>query len=277
MTRKERIKILDDKIKTNERQYDLDRINAEISAYSSGDLPKYEYLTKKDLGYKPDAVEKVKFEYSPIGKVFTDGLAKEDKSKKVGLFKRLKNIEDNLVEVDDNDNKVDIFRIIKDIKDKGIKIDNDDEAIREIRERIKELIDYGAKVNNFNEMKEEIMEHTKNLKVQGINVRANEDQINDLINEISGKKDEKNTYIDSEIDKFLKDYGDKNININYDKNKNKFNTEEITKSLKKLRNKLINFNEFNEGYNKFMDNVIKFEYYKPEKEPGSVFPNQKKK
>ena len=62
----------------------MDRINAEISVYSSGDLPKYEYLTKKDLGYKPDAVEKVKFEYSPIGNVFTDGLAKEDKSKKLG-------------------------------------------------------------------------------------------------------------------------------------------------------------------------------------------------
>ena len=141
MTRKEQVKIIDDKIKANERQYELDRINAEVLAYSSGDLPKYEYLTKKDLGYKPDALEKVKFEYSPIGKVFTDGLAKENKSKKVGLFKRLKNIEDNLVEVDDNDNKVSIFRIIKDIKDKGIKIDNDDEAIREIRGHIKELID----------------------------------------------------------------------------------------------------------------------------------------
>ena len=146
MIRKEQIKILDDKIKTNERQYDLDRINAEISAYFIDDLPKYEYLTKKDLGYKPDAVEKVKFEYSPIGKVFSDGLAEE---KKVGLFKRLKNIEDNLVEVDDNGSKVGIFRIIKDIKDKGIKIDNDDEAVREIRERIKELIDDGIKVNEI--------------------------------------------------------------------------------------------------------------------------------
>ena len=87
MTRKDQIKILDDKIKANNAQYDLDRMNTEISAYSCGDLPKYEYLTKKDLGYKPDAVEKVKFEYSPIGKVFTDGLAKEDKSKRVGLFK----------------------------------------------------------------------------------------------------------------------------------------------------------------------------------------------
>ena len=183
MTCKDQIKILDDKIKANNVQYDLDRMNAEISAYSSGDLPKYEYLTKKDLG-----VEKVKFEYSPIVKVFTDRLAKEDKSKKVGLFKRLKNIEDNLVEVGDNDNKVCIFRIIKDIKDRGIKIDNDDEAIREIREGIKELIDDGVKVNNFNEMKKEIMEHIKNLEFQGINVKVGEDQINDLINKISDIK-----------------------------------------------------------------------------------------
>ena len=73
MTRKEQIKILNDKIKTNKIQYDLDRLNAEISAYSSGDLPKYECLTKKDLGYKSNALEKVKFEYSPIGKLFTDG------------------------------------------------------------------------------------------------------------------------------------------------------------------------------------------------------------
>ena len=234
---------------------------------------KYEYLTKKDLGYKPDAVEKVKFEYSPIGKIFTDGLSKEDKSKKVGLFKRLKNIEDNLVEADDNDNKVGIFRIIKDIKDRGIKIDNDDEAVREIRERIKELTDDGVKVNNFNEMKEEIMEHITNLKEQGANVKVDEDRINDLINKIFDKRYEKytrKTYIESEIDKSLKDHGDKNIFISYDKNENKFDTEEITKSLKKLRNKLINFSEFNEEYNKFMDNVVKFEYYKSEKEPGSV-------
>ena len=162
-------------------------MNAEISAYSSGELPKYEYLTKKDLGYKPDAVEKVKFDYSPIGKVFADGLAKEDKSKKVGLFKRLKNIEDNLVEVDDNDNKVDIFRIIKDIKDRGIKIDNDDETVREIKERIKESIDDGIKVNNFDEMKKEIIDHVKKLKEQGSDVKVDEYHINDLINKIFDK------------------------------------------------------------------------------------------
>ena len=125
-------------------------------------------------------------------------------------------------------------------------------------------------------MKEDIMEHIKNLKAQGINVMVDEDQINDLINKTSDKKDEKNKYIDFEIDKILDKYEYKNIYVRYIKNKNKFDTEEITKSLKKLRNKLINFSEFNGEYNKFMDDVIKFEYYEAEKEPGSVSPNQKK-
>ena len=68
MTPKEQNKILDDKIKPNKGQHELDRINPEISAYSSGDLPKYEYLTNKDLGYKPDTFEQAKFEYSLLGK-----------------------------------------------------------------------------------------------------------------------------------------------------------------------------------------------------------------
>ena len=192
------------------------------------------------------------------------------------MFKRLKNIEDNLVEVDDNDNKVGIFRIIKDIKDRGIKIDNDDEADREFRDRIKELIDDGVKVNNFDEMIKEIIDHVKKLKDQGADVKVDEDQIIDLINKIFNKKYERKTYIDSEIDKFLEKYGDKNISVSYDESKNKFNTEEITKSLKKLHNKLINLIEFKEEYNKFVDNVVKFEYCKSEKEPGSVSQNQKK-
>ena len=56
----------------------------------------------------------------------------------------------------------------------------------------------------------------------------------------------------------------KNISISYDENKNNFNTEEITKSLKKLCNKLINFIKFDEEYNKFVDNIVKFAYYQSE-------------
>ena len=46
------------KEQANNAQYDLDRINAEISAYSNGDLDKYEFLTKQDLKYKPDTLNK---------------------------------------------------------------------------------------------------------------------------------------------------------------------------------------------------------------------------
>ena len=70
MTITEQVKILDDKILANKAQYDLDRQTAKISALSSGNLEKYEYLTGEDLGYKPDVVQKAKFEYSPLGQVF---------------------------------------------------------------------------------------------------------------------------------------------------------------------------------------------------------------
>ena len=125
-------------------------------------------------------------------------------------------------------------------------------------------------------MKKEIIDHVKKLKEQSADVKVYKDQINDLINKMFNEKYERKTYIDSEIDTFLEKYGNKNIFISYNENKNKFNTEEITKSLKKLCNKLINPSEFKEEYNKCLDNIVKFEYYKSKKEPGSVSPNQKK-
>ena len=90
MTKFDQIKILDNKIKANKVQYMLDRKNAEISAKSSGELDKYEYLTGEDLDYKPDALTQAKFEYSPLSKTITFGSTKEDK--KEGLLKRLANI-----------------------------------------------------------------------------------------------------------------------------------------------------------------------------------------
>ena len=92
MTVTDQIKVLNRKIKQNEAQYDWDRKSAKISALSSNNLDKYVYLTGEDLGLKPSTVEKAKFEYSPLGKIFNKGLSEEDK--KEGLLKKLKNIED---------------------------------------------------------------------------------------------------------------------------------------------------------------------------------------
>ena len=49
MTVTDQLKIIDNKIKANEAQYDFDKIAAKISAYSSGDLRKYKYRTGEDL------------------------------------------------------------------------------------------------------------------------------------------------------------------------------------------------------------------------------------
>ena len=63
----------------NEAQSDLDRNAAKISALSSNNLDKYDYLTGQDLGLKPSTVEQAKFEYSPFGKIFNKGLDKDEK------------------------------------------------------------------------------------------------------------------------------------------------------------------------------------------------------
>ena len=79
MTVTDQIKILDRKIKQNEAQYDLDRKAAKISALSSKNLDKYEYLTGEDLNYKPSTVEQAKFDYSPLNNFFNRGLKEEEK------------------------------------------------------------------------------------------------------------------------------------------------------------------------------------------------------
>ena len=89
MTLNKELKITDDKIKAIQSEYDKDREGAKISAIS---LDKHEYLTLEDLGYKPGVGEQAKFEYSSLGEIFNRGL--DERNKKEGLLKRLKNVED---------------------------------------------------------------------------------------------------------------------------------------------------------------------------------------
>ena len=97
MTRKEQNKILDAKIESNVNQYKVDRLNAEISAFSSGDLNKYEFLKRIDLNYKPNALDKARFEFSPLGKTFSVGLDKTAQGyQEEGVMKLLKDIRDSL-------------------------------------------------------------------------------------------------------------------------------------------------------------------------------------
>ena len=91
MTIKEQLRVLDNKIRQSKADYNLSRKNAEMSALSLGKLGKYEYLTDQDLGYRPDPIQKARFEYSPLGQVFNKRLGSNERQE--GLLKRLKNIE----------------------------------------------------------------------------------------------------------------------------------------------------------------------------------------
>ena len=97
MVRKEQNKILDDKIESNINQYKIDRLNVEMSAFSSGDLNKYEFLTRKDLKYKLNALDKARFEFFPLGKAFSMKLDKTAQGyQEEGVIKLLKDIRDGL-------------------------------------------------------------------------------------------------------------------------------------------------------------------------------------
>ena len=88
MTRKEQNKILDAKMESNVNQHKVDMLNAEISAFSSGDLNKYEFLKRIDL-------DKARFEFSPLGKTFSVGLDKTAQGyQEEGVMKLLKDIRD---------------------------------------------------------------------------------------------------------------------------------------------------------------------------------------
>ena len=161
----------------------LDRKNAEISAKSSGELDKYEYLTGEDLGYKTDALTQAKFEYFSLGKVFTAGLDKSDKTE--GLLRTLKNVENksgNQLTVLNNlfnraikgknngNNKGDDSDDDRDDNDDDD--DDDDKRYREIEARKKEYKDENNLDPSVDEEINEIVRYSENI--EGNITRKNE-------------------------------------------------------------------------------------------------------
>ena len=62
---------IEDKIKDEKIQYDINREAAKISALSSGNIDKYEYLTGEEIlpTNQQQIIEQAKFTYSPLGKL----------------------------------------------------------------------------------------------------------------------------------------------------------------------------------------------------------------
>ena len=63
---------IDDRIKDEKTQYNINRETAKIAVLSSGKIDKYEYLTGEDIlpSNQKQIIEQAKFTYSPLGKSF---------------------------------------------------------------------------------------------------------------------------------------------------------------------------------------------------------------
>ena len=63
---------INDQIRDEKLQYDINREAAKISALSSGEIHKYEYLSCEDIlpSNQQQIVQQAKFNYSPLGKAF---------------------------------------------------------------------------------------------------------------------------------------------------------------------------------------------------------------
>ena len=65
---------IEDQIKDEKLQYDINREATKISASSSGKIDKYEYLTGEEIlpSNQKQIIEQAKFTYSPLGKAFEE-------------------------------------------------------------------------------------------------------------------------------------------------------------------------------------------------------------
>ena len=215
MTRKEQNKISDDKIDSNVNQYKVDRLNAEISAFSSGDLNKYEFLKRTDLNYKPYALDKARFEFSPLGKTFSAGLDKTAQGyQEEGVMKLLKDIRDGLRggvrppgpddnDNDDNDND-DNHDNDNDDNDNDDNHDNDDNDDKEIiiTNLLYEIDKMNDTINSINKQNDDYLKKKKKknddiekLKKETMdNKKITKDILNDAGKKINKFYQEKSKY-----------------------------------------------------------------------------------
>ena len=244
MTHKKQNKILDAKTESNVNQYKVDRLNAEISAFSSGDLNKYEFLKRIDLNYKLNALDKARFEFSPLGKTFSGGLDKTAQGyQEEGVMKLLKDIRDSLrggarpPKPDNNDNN-----------DNNTDDDDDDddddrpdynnmpdlETEEEAAERIStNALDKFIKMNNLDKI-----------------VKNKENEYSTKLNKVNNDVKKTDNYIKENNDKIIKKEKECNeIFLKYnesikelEKTKDELNKEKDNNQVKKIQKNLRNQN-----------------------------------
>ena len=132
---------INDQIKDEKLQYNINREVAKISALPSGKLHKYEYLTGEDIlpSNQQQIIEQTKFTYSPLDKVFDKQIKTiEDQGKKqVHALNTLK-----------SDNKITIKKYTYDPNDTPFISIQKEILNKLVDERLEKITDLDKKVNH---------------------------------------------------------------------------------------------------------------------------------
>ena len=108
--------IIDGQIRDEKLQYNINREAAKISAWSSGKIHKYEYLTGEDIlpSNQQQIIEQAKFTYFPLGKVFEKQIKTiaDQGKKQVEVLKDLKPKEQTKATEDESNDKLSIQKEI---------------------------------------------------------------------------------------------------------------------------------------------------------------------
>ena len=195
MTLIDEFKILDDKIKANQAQYDLCREAAKISALSSKDLlEKYECLTGEDLGHRPIVLEKTKFEYSPLGMSLSKSFKKDN-------VKNNANKESNF----NHDGNYKFYKFYKEYDEfEEMSLDYKYNRIKEFNKLLIRFKTLKSKKPETQFKKEQIMKNVDQLYKKYYNAYKNDYDNDDELNEAKKKKfDYKQFELFDKIDKKL--------------------------------------------------------------------------
>ena len=117
---------INDQIRDEKLQYDINREAAKISALSSGKIHKYEYLTGEDIlpSNQQQIIEQAKFTYSPLGKAFEKQIKtiEDQGEKQIDALKDLKPKEQTKPIEDKSNNQSKATIIFNDLISKRKKI-----------------------------------------------------------------------------------------------------------------------------------------------------------
>ena len=136
---------IEDQIKDEKLQYDINREAAKIPASSSGKLDKYEYLTSEEIlpSNQQQIIQQAKFTYSPLGKALEkQRKAIEDQGEKqVVALESLKDRDKKLTSTKDfiptENLNPEIINEIKRIEEIEKNVDRNKMVIKELKKLIK--------------------------------------------------------------------------------------------------------------------------------------------